>query len=111
VHLVAEAGTDEGADGVRLDRRARPQYLGGGSELAPPREQPCAGELAEFGGKPEHEALGDAVHAVPPHRGGAAGGGHELVAEPELACPLRRPRDAGEERVGTLVDRVEAGER
>jgi hypothetical protein len=109
-HLRAEPLLDE-----------RPEVVGGGMaapherfehrpRLARPAQQVRAGQRAEAGGHPQHQSVRDGVQrAVPPDVGPAGRGRHKVV-EAQLLGEVDGPGHPGEEGVGALVDRGQAGE-
>ena len=110
LHLVAEADADQAADAV-ADRRAPwQQGLEGRPQLALDREQAARREAPHVTGHAQGKTFGDRMETVEPHGGLGVRGRRELVGQTDVSRQLHGLRDAGEERVGSFVDRRQAAE-
>ena len=109
VDLVAEAAADERADRVVRVVAAGEQRLGGGSELAPERQQPGGRQPCDVGRHAEQDTLRDRVQPVVPD--GCGRRGRRRQVELERAGEIGGVGHAGEEGVGALVDGRQPGER
>ena len=109
-HLRAEAVLDERAEVVGRGVAAPHERLERRPRLARPAEQAGAGQRAEAGRHPQHQPVRDGVQRAVPPDVGPAGRGRDQVVEAELVGEVDGPGHPGQEGVGALVDRGQAGE-
>lgn len=110
VHFVAESCPNVWADRVGIGRRAWQERLEGGPRLTAPRDQSRTSERERIAGHSQHQACGDVVQLVMPHRRTNRLGVREVVAQANLGSECHGIGNTRQESVRSAIDVFEARE-